>query len=140
MRWRSVPRSASPLRLATILSYEFLLEYEMRDLVAVVEGKSFGWSGARDPAISHRRAGGVMFTPERMNEVNLFIYEEAIQPVVLALARLGTLQIEDESGAQGGVHQNRWASMAADLCRPRTPSARAAGGARLTLPAAHAAG
>ena len=54
-----------------------------------------------------------MFRPERMNEVNFFIFEEAIQPVVLALARLGTIQIEDESGAQGGARQTHWATNAA---------------------------
>ncbi len=40
-------RAAYPLRLALILAYEFLLEYEVRDLTAVLEGKTFGWSGAR---------------------------------------------------------------------------------------------
>ena len=40
-------RAAFPLRLALILAYEFLLEYEVRDLTAVLEGKTFGWSGAR---------------------------------------------------------------------------------------------
>ena len=54
-----------------------------------------------------------MFTPERMNEVNFFIYEDAIQPVVLALAHLGTLQLEEESSAQEGTRQNRWKSVAA---------------------------
>lgn len=55
-----------------------------------------------------------MFVPERMSEVNFFIYEEAIQPVMLALARLGTLQLEVGSGAQEGAHQGRWAALAAD--------------------------
>ncbi len=47
-----------------------------------------------------------------MNEVNFFIYEEAIQPVVLALARLGTLQIEDESGGEASARQNHWTAIA----------------------------
>ncbi len=33
----------SPMRLATVLAYEFLLDSEMRDLTAVIEGKSYGW-------------------------------------------------------------------------------------------------
>jgi vacuolar-type H+-ATPase subunit C/Vma6 len=40
-------RAQFPLRLAVILAYEFLLEYEIRDLVAVIEGKAVGWPGAR---------------------------------------------------------------------------------------------
>ena len=40
-------RAAFPLRLAPILAFEFLLEYEVRDLTAVLEGKSFGWPGER---------------------------------------------------------------------------------------------
>jgi V/A-type H+-transporting ATPase subunit C len=37
-------RPRAPLRLATILAYMFLLDYEVRDLIAVIEGRSFGWS------------------------------------------------------------------------------------------------
>jgi len=37
----------SPLRLATVLAYEILLDSEMRDLTAVIEGKSFGWTAAQ---------------------------------------------------------------------------------------------
>ncbi len=37
----------SPLRLATVLAYEFLLDSEMRDLTAVIEGKSVGWPAAQ---------------------------------------------------------------------------------------------
>jgi len=40
-------RAAYPLRLASVLSYVFLLDCEARDLVALAEGKSFGWSGAQ---------------------------------------------------------------------------------------------
>lgn len=36
-------RLTGGLRLAALLAYEFLLEAELRDLVAVVEGKSFAW-------------------------------------------------------------------------------------------------
>jgi vacuolar-type H+-ATPase subunit C/Vma6 len=36
-----------PLRLASVLAYEFLLDSELRDLVVVIEGKSFGWPGDR---------------------------------------------------------------------------------------------
>ncbi len=53
-----------------------------------------------------------MFAPERMAEVTLFIYEDAIQPVILELARLGTLQIEEEDGAQEEARQGRWVSAA----------------------------
>lgn len=50
-------RTQFPLRLAVILAYEFLLEYEIRDLVAVIEGKAVGWPGARIQAylIGERR-------------------------------------------------------------------------------------
>ncbi|MEZ4867057.1 MAG: V-type ATPase 116kDa subunit family protein [Caldilineaceae bacterium] len=53
-----------------------------------------------------------MFIPERMREVNLFIYEEDIEPVTLALARLGALQIEEESSAKEAAHASRWPSLA----------------------------
>jgi len=54
-----------------------------------------------------------MFTPERMSELTLFIYEESIEAVMLELARLGALQIEDETGAAAEANQSRWASTAA---------------------------
>lgn len=40
-------RAAYPLRLASVLAYEFLLDSELRDLVVIVEGKSFAWPGER---------------------------------------------------------------------------------------------
>ena len=40
-------RAAYPLRLASVLSYEFLLDAELRDLIVIVEGKSFAWPGER---------------------------------------------------------------------------------------------
>lgn len=54
-----------------------------------------------------------MLIPERMREVNLFIYEEDIQPVTLALARLGVVQIEEETGAKESTRTARWQSLAA---------------------------
>lgn len=53
-----------------------------------------------------------MFIPERMSEVNLFIYEEDIQPVTLALAQLGVLQVEEESGAKEANRGGRWPALA----------------------------
>ncbi|MCB0107466.1 MAG: hypothetical protein KDE53_16210, partial [Caldilineaceae bacterium] len=53
-----------------------------------------------------------MLIPERMREVNLFIYEEDIQPVTLALAQLGVLQIEAESGTKESTQPAYWQSLA----------------------------
>ena len=38
---------AYPLHLGTVLAYEFLVDSEMRDLVALIEGKVAGWPGDR---------------------------------------------------------------------------------------------
>lgn len=54
-----------------------------------------------------------MFRPERMCEVNLFIYEEDIQAVTQALAQLGQLQIEPQSEVKGSTRQSNWQSLAA---------------------------
>ena len=53
-----------------------------------------------------------MFIPERMREVNLFIYEEDIQAATLALARLGVLQIEEDASAKSANHAGHWQALA----------------------------
>lgn len=53
-----------------------------------------------------------MFMPERMREVNLFILDEDVEPVIAALARLGVFQLEDEDGHRDGSQGGRWAGLA----------------------------
>ncbi|MEZ4657034.1 MAG: V-type ATPase 116kDa subunit family protein [Caldilineaceae bacterium] len=53
-----------------------------------------------------------MFIPERMREVNLFIYEEDIQAVTLALAQLGMLQIEVDVDAKEATLAGHWSALA----------------------------
>ncbi len=52
-----------------------------------------------------------MFTPEPMREINLFVLEEDVVAVTVALARLGTFQVE-ETEPQEGAPESRWGDLA----------------------------
>jgi V/A-type H+-transporting ATPase subunit I len=56
----------------------------------------------------------IMFIPEQMRKINIFLQEQDVVPITLELARLGVLDLsENEQQEWGEAEQNRWSDLAA---------------------------